>query len=567
MLEFMSMNQVCKQCRASFEIRPEDLAFYERVSPVFVGKKYPIPPPTLCPVCRLQRRLAHINESKLYRRTSSKSGKEILSIFSPDKALQVYEAKEWWGDDWDPMQYGHSIDTLESCRNQFVSLMRSVPLQALYVDNNENSDYVNYSGWSKNCYLCFCTDYAEDCEYCHGVYYTKNTMDSSSTLSSELCYECVSCTDCYSVFFSQDCSQCSDSAFLLDCSGCKNCFGCTGLRQKQFCLFNEQLSKDDYERKRREIKLSSEKMIRTMRERIVQIAKNHPRRFYSGQNNENVTGNFLSNCKNAFTCYDSTDLEDCKYCHSMRGAKDCYDISYWGHPGELCYECLGVGEGILQSAFCYCCWNSCSNLYYCFSCLACQDCFLCVGLQKKQYCILNTQYTKEEYERMVPKIIERMIRDEEWGEFFPVQTSLFCYNESVAQEYFPLMKAEVLKRGWKWNDYEAPLPKVEKIIPAAKLPDTIADIPDDILRWAIECEVTKRPFKIIKQELEFYRKMQLPIPRLHPDERRKRRMTLRNPRRLWNRTCAKCKTTMMTTYAPERPEIVYCEECYRKTVY
>ena len=111
------------------------------------------------------------------------------------------------------------------------------------------------------------------------------------------------------------------------------------------------------------------------------------------------------------------------------------------------------------------------------------------------------------------------------------------------------------------------MPKVDKVIPAEKLPDSIDDIPDDILNWAIKCEATGRPFRIIKQELEFYRKMKLPIPHFHPDERHRRRMALRNPRKLWRRPCGKCGKEMETTYAPERPEIVYCESCYLQEVY
>ena len=160
-----------------------------------------------------------------------------------------------------------------------------------------------------------------------------------------------------------------------------------------------------------------------------------------------------------------------------------------------------------------------------------------------------------------------MREDGEWGEFFPVAMSTFAYNATTAQEYFPLTKEEALKRGWKWQDQTDEMPKVDRVIPATQLPDSIDDIPDDILNWAITCEATKRPFKIIKQELEFYRNMRLPVPHFHPDERHRRRMALRNPRKLWNRECAKCKKPISTSYAPERPEIVYCEECYLREVY
>jgi hypothetical protein len=107
---------------------------------------------------------------------------------------------------------------------------------------------------------------------------------------------------------------------------------------------------------------------------------------------------------------------------------------------------------------------------------------------------------------------------------------------------------------------------VEKIIPASKLPQNIADIPDDIVNWAIECEITNKPFRIIKQELEFYRRQNLPIPKKHPDQRHSERMKLRNPRKIFNRNCDKCGIDIKTTYSKDRKEKVYCESCYEKEV-
>ncbi len=83
----------------------------------------------------------------------------------------------------------------------------------------------------------------------------------------------------------------------------------------------------------------------------------------------------------------------------------------------------------------------------------------------------------------------------------------------------PLSKEEATSKWFRWSDYESPFPKADKTIPASKLPDNIAKIPDDILNWAIECEVSKKPFRITAMELEFYRKHDLPIPRRHPDIR------------------------------------------------
>jgi len=149
-------------------------------------------------------------------------------------------------------------------------------------------------------------------------------------------------------------------------------------------------------------------------------------------------------------------------------------------------------------------------------------------LNGKQYCILNKQYSKKEYEKLVPEIIEHMKKIKEWGNFFPSSLSPFGYNETSAHLSFPLSKQEAIREGFNWSDYEVPFPKVDKVIPASRLPDDIVDIPDDILNWAIECEVTKRPFRVIRQELDFYRKHSLSIPRCHPDQRHLDRMKLRN---------------------------------------
>ncbi len=88
---------------------------------------------------------------------------------------------------------------------------------------------------------------------------------------------------------------------------------------------------------------------------------------------------------------------------------------------------------------------------------------------------------------------------------------------------FPLTESEAKKQWFTWSNYESPFPKVEKTIPATRLPDTIEGIPDDILNWAILCEVSEKPFRITRLELDFYRRHQLQIPRKHPDERYKER--------------------------------------------
>jgi len=133
----------------------------------------------------------------------------------------------------------------------------------------------------------------------------------------------------------------------------------------------------------------------------------------------------------------------------------------------------------------------------------------------------------------------------------------------MAHEYFPLTKELALARGFRRRDEE----KKEYISQTYIIPDDIADVSDEIIDQILQCEISKKNYKIIPQELAFYRKMKLPIPRKHPDQRHLERMNKRTPRILWNRKCMKCDVDIKTAYSPDRPEKVYCEQCYNKEIY
>ncbi len=561
------MQQTCRQCSVSFEITPDDLAFYDKVSPVFNGKKEQIPPPTLCWDCRLQRKLAWRNERQLTLRTCAHSGERVVSIYSPEHPFPVYGIKAFWSDEWDAVSYGREYDSSRSFFDQYMDLQRETPRAAIMNDDgmgSENCAYCQDMTLSRNCYLVIGTWKCEDSFYSKQVDRSKSMMDCDAVVKEcAWVYGSIDSQHLYHCAFLQDSSHCNGCFFGNDLRGCSDCCCCFGLRNKQYHFFNQSLSEAEYRQKVAEYRLDTYSgQVRAFQE-FHQWMLQFPRRHLNLQNCEDCIGNNLFNCKEV-TGYQIFDGEHSRYVDTLDGTTASYDIFNSGSP-QWCYESYTV-DNCYGAQFCMWCINS-RQLFYCEGCHQAESLFGCISLRGNRYCILNKQYTKEEYEALVPKIIEKMRADGEWGEFFPVQRSMFPYNLSVAQEYFPFSKGEVLARGWKWRDQTDEMPKVDKIIPAAHLPDSIDDIPDDILNWAIECDVTKRPFKIIKQELEFYRKMRLPVPRLHPDERHRRRMALRNPRKLWKRECMKCGKDIETSYSPERPEIVYCESCYLASVY
>jgi hypothetical protein len=163
----------------------------------------------------------------------------------------------------------------------------------------------------------------------------------------------------------------------------------------------------------------------------------------------------------------------------------------------------------------------------------CKHCFGCVGLKTGEYCIFNKQYTKEEYEITVAKIIEHMQTTGERGEFFHPSLSPFGYNETVAQEYLPVKKSELpIQHGYKWSDYslDPKMPENAECIKAGEMDDASRErLKDDpeITKKVFLCSVSGRPFILQKGEVAFYKKHNLPLPHKHYDIRHQERMKMR----------------------------------------
>lgn len=240
--------------------------------------------------------------------------------------------------------------------------------------------------------------------------------------------------------------------------------------------------------------------------------------------------------------------------------KDCMDCNYSERP-ELVYEHIGYCDNNMVR-FCNTS-GKCYETFYSEFCTSCKYCFGCIGLQHNEYCILNKQYTREEYEALVPRIIEHMKQTGEWGEYFPISDSAFAYNETVAQDYFPIDEATARKKGWPWKAESAKEFREQTVT----VPDDIAEVPDSITSEIFACEMTGKNFRVIPQELKFYKRMKLPMPRRCPDQRYLDRLAKRNPRTLWKRNCSECSVELQTSYAPDRPEAVLCEECYLAKTY
>jgi hypothetical protein len=578
--------RACQNCKKDFTIAEEDFSFYQKID---------VPAPTFCPECRLRRRMSWRNERSLHKKKCSAPGhtEEVITMYSPERPHVVFDNQFWWSDSWDALDYGAEYDFSIPFFKQFSDLLERTPLAALSTLNSVNSEYTNFVDGNKNCYLIFGSGWSENVRYANKVMSCKDSQDLLMCNKCELSYECEGCNDSHHLLYSRNSKNCTDSYLLYNCRNCLNCFGCANLVSKSYCMWNVQYSREEYFAKLAELGLDSYANVEQLKERFIrEIYLPAVHRFANIFNSVDSTGDNITHAKNAKNCFDVFDsIEDSKYMYSGLKSKDTYDGNgIYDHT--LSYECVDGNSGQMNLGT-VTVYDS-MNTKYAFNCHNCKDCFGCTGLRNKRYCILNKQYMKEEYEELVPKILAQMDTvpyvdsagcEYRYGEFFPTDISPFYYNETIAQEYFPA--EEGVPGGYNLKTKDARGYKITK--GAGDLPDSIKDVADDIVGDTVSCLHSEQgehssscdfacteAFKVTVEDLQFHKQLGVPLPRLCPNCRHYTRLKRRNPLMLWYRDCmceqsshnhsGKCSNEFETAYAPDRPEIIYCESCYQKEV-
>ena len=554
-----AQTKVCKNCKKDFTIEAEDFNFYEKIK---------VPVPTWCPECRQQRRYAWRNERTLYRRDCYLCGKSTVTIYSPNKDLKVYCLKCWWGDGWDPASFGRDFDFSRPFFEQYQELQKEVPRMALLSKNNVNSEYANHSSNSKNIYLSFTCRDSEDTLYSTWVMKSRNCMDCSYVYEGgERLFEMIDSRKSYHCQFGVLLENCVDCFYCYDCRNCQNCFLSSNLRNKNYVFKNEQYSREVYLEKIAEYNLSSYQAREKLYKEFLDLMMNNSiHRYVVSERNTNATGNMLFGSKNSKVCFDAELLEDVKYVYASLLLKSSMDLYHIGWNTELVYEIHGCGV-LYNSYFCHLSYDN-NNITYCDSCQNSQNLFGCISVKKGEYMILNKKYSKEEYLTLKEKIIEHMKKTGEYGEFFPPEVAPVCYNETQGHHYMSLTKEEVLARGWKWEDQTLGIFGKENI-KIEEIPDLIEETKEDILKTVFKCSNCSKNYNIIPNEISFYKREKIPLPRCCAECRYSKRFAIRLPRKLWPRKCMNegCENEFETAYAPERPEKVYCESCYNKAIY
>jgi predicted fused transcriptional regulator/phosphomethylpyrimidine kinase len=354
----------------------------------------------------------------------------------------------------------------------------------------------------------------------------------------------------------------------------QNCILCTNGRHLSNAILNVKYSKEEFEKRKKEILSSYEKIEAAKRE--FEKLKSESIVKYSFQTKcHNVTGNYLHNCFDGVRIFDAVNTRNSSYVADVESPTDCMDCNNIYYKPEFCYDLMGVLQCSKSKHSVYIMY--CNESEYCDSCYHSNNLFGCIRLNKDSYSILNKKYEKEEYEKLRKEIIESMKRDGSYGQFFPPSMSPFGYNETLSKEYFPLTRDEALAKGFRWQEQNTGTFGKETIDEDA-IPKSIDAIQDSIVGDILACNECGKNFKITQMELDFYKRMGIPLPHKDFECRHQDRMKRRNPRALWERSCMCaneghinhksniCAEKFETSYAPDRKEIVYCESCYQQEV-
>jgi len=413
----------------------------------------------------------------------------------------------------------------------------------------------------------------ENSAYLNLVSDIKDCVDCSYNRHDQMGYGNIITHTGYQNFFCEDVVGSMNMWFCRSCVGCSDCIGCVNLSKKKYHIFNKSYSKKEFQDIFKKYDFGSIESLEKFKKIAMDFLLKNPRKQFNDRNSVNTTGEYVYNSKNVHDSYMVRKAENCRYCQFIKSGPvaNCYDYSNFGDHAELVYESSWVGLNISNVKFSV--WNyNVSNLEFSFGCHSSNNMFGCVGIRKGEYCILNKKYSKEEYLELTNRLrkqmmevpyIDRIGRKYFYGEMMPSELAPWAYNETLAMEWFPLNKKEAVKNGFIWREIEVK----DYQDATGKIPDHIKDTTDDILKEILKCKKCGKNYRLIKMELDFYKRFNLPIPHQCPLCRDRARTELLNPIEIYDSICAKCSKKIKISWAPNRPEIVYCGSCYNKEVY
>lgn len=523
--------------------------------------RYDLPYLNIPPTERLRAIFAYRNDRRLYRRKCDSTGVSIISAYRPDCGFQVVTSDIWWGDSWEGIDYGSAGDPQAAFFPQFSALQRKVPREGTSVVRAENCEYNSHVRESKNCYLSSLAIRSENLLYCYWTVGCRDLLEGFYSTDCELCARCSYVTNCYQCAYLSESANCNECYFSSELRNCKNCLFCCNLSNQNYCIRNQPCSPEEFERERQKYFSGDQASCTQADEVMKEMLLEQPRRAQHSLRSESVLGDHILNSRDVYHAFDVINSDHCFNLTNGGGQFVVHGYSV-GFP-----ECQHVFSSVTvrnssQIFFAANCWNS-FQLWYCDNCVNCKNCFGCVGLKNREFCIFNVQCNEQEYHRLFTLWKKNMVQRGEWGHFFPIENSPFCYDESVAGDFFPLSRAEILNRGWRAVGGAMGSAEEEKSTASHERQGQSRQGDPDVG----QCKTCQQHYRIVPAERKLCSQFGVPYSLQCPDCRLSEKLHTRNPYSLQERSCLNCKREILTNLSPSAAPSVWCENCFIATVF
>ncbi|MBI2485212.1 hypothetical protein HYW18_03645 [Candidatus Uhrbacteria bacterium] len=541
--------RVCALTGEKWNMTDEEIGWY---------RKFNVPPSKRAPYTRMRHLMGFVSGLALWKKPHAETGESIWSFVHPDSPFNIIHDKEWFSKEF--LEPGQLLDSQRSFFDQLLPLAHRIPVGALRDDGSNlrctGVDLIK----CEDAYLAFALMYNRRVLHAFLGLENEDCMDVIDNSRCRFCFQtsysskCFSCVDCFS------CNGCSSSAFLYDCVDCEFCFGASNQLHKKYLWWNEQLSKEEWEKRRQEVDLSSRAVYQKQHEQFLEMIRQSVWPAYVHVGSEGCTGEHISDstrCKFAYRNYDSTD---CFRCYATLELQESA-FTGWGGKGGQMYECCDMLSGS-QNRFCFRTWRS-IGMEYSLNCYDCEHCFGCVGLRHKKFCILNQQYDEANYWQKLDELKCAMLDRGEYGEFFPAAFSEPGFQFSMGDLYAEYLPDELRAHGAPM--YET---SIGSTTPDLLSPDDLPDRADDpawenFINKSVLDPILHRPFVVTQAELAFCRKQNVAVPSEHPFLSMKNRFRFSNGPREEQAMCEKCHaevTTYRNSTFPMRR--ILCQKCY-----
>ena len=545
--------RVCELTGERWEMTEKDVELY---------KKFNVPPQAISQQTFFKLFGELLTGYSWWWNKHAETGKPLLTHIHPHTEWKVIEDEEWHSRDFSSIN--SEVDLSRPIKEQIYDLAMRVPMSAYKNAEKPINSISRISFGDENCLftegtrsknVCFASD-GLDLEDSVEVCWSHRVRES---------YNIMMCTDlqrCRVARNSRDCYGCD---FIFDCWNCEYCFMSWNQRRKKYMFYNEQLTKEEWESRMEKIDLGDyETFERFFQEFFNKLSGEMiwPENFNIKA--EDSIGEYLTNCV------------DCDHCWYGEGGKNCY-WSGWVYLGsEDCV--LGADPGssrcfvnmiTISSSDCRFCWvvTRCQNCEYCIECLDCENCFGCAGLKRKKFHIFNKEYSEEEYWKKLDEIKCAMVDSGEYGIPFygkfsqtPIQHSGAHFFQDFPKEYYEKLSAVNFDPALDgaYGNWEG-----KKFHDVSEIPTHIKDVDDELKMKAFLDKEIDRPFKLFPQELAFYKKFGIRVPKRHFIARVEDLWSEMNLFDFGKRECEKCSKEITVAKNKKFPNRkLYCKECY-----